>query len=135
MIDAKQACPCASGETYTNCCQLLHQGKTKAQTAAQLMRSRYSAYTFKLIDYLVKTTHPDKRPENLRQEISDWANRVEFYRLEIISTWQGLATDKSGKVEFIAHFLLQDKEQLLCEISRFKRYRKDWVYLDGEIGK
>jgi SEC-C motif-containing protein len=99
------------------------------------MRSRYSAYAFKLIDYLVKTTHPDKRTANLHQEISDWADQSKFYRLEIISTWQGLATDKTGKVEFIAHFRLQNKEQQLYEISRFKRHRKNWVYLDGEIGK
>ncbi len=135
MIDAKQYCSCASGETYANCCQTLHQGKGKALTAEQLMRSRYSAYAFKLIDYLVKTTHPDKRTATLHQQISAWADQAEFYRLEIISTWQGLATDKIGKVEFIAHFRLQNKEQQLYEISRFKRYRKEWVYLDGEISK
>lgn len=134
MIDIKRACPCASDKTYASCCQRLHEGKASAQTAEQLMRSRYSAYSFKLINYLVKTTHPDKRTANLHKEISEWANQAEFYRLEIISTWQGLPTDKIGKVEFIAHFRLQDKEQQLYEISRFKRYRKSWAYLDGEIG-
>ncbi len=134
MINIKQTCPCASGKTYANCCQRLHQGKLKAQTAEQLMRSRYSAYSFKLIDYLVKTTHPDKRTANLHQEISEWADQAEFYRLEIISTWQGLSSDKIGKVEFIAYFRLEDKEQQLSERSRFHRFHGHWVYLDGELG-
>ena len=135
MINAEQICPCASEKTYANCCQLLHRGEAIAQTAEQLMRSRYSAYALKLIDYLVVTTHPDKRTPELRKSVADWAEQVKFFRLEIISTRQGLAADKIGKVEFIAHYRHQGENQQLCEMSRFKRYRKNWVYLDGEIGK
>ena len=133
MSSAEQACPCGNPATYADCCQMLHQGKTTAQTAEQLMRSRYSAYSLKLIDYLLETTHPDKRTTDLRQAISDWAAQAEFYRLEIISTRQGEATDKIGKVEFIASYHQQGQKQQLRELSRFKRYRKLWVYLDGEI--
>jgi SEC-C motif-containing protein len=133
MTNTGLACPCGGAEAYTNCCRILHRGETAAQTAEQLMRSRYSAYALKLIDYLVETTHPDKRPTGLRQAISDWAEQVEFYRLEIISTRQGQATDKIGKVEFIAHYRRQGKEERFRELSRFKRYARQWVYLDGEI--
>ena len=132
MIKIEQGCPCDGEKTYANCCQLFHHGEVMAQTAEQLMRSRYAAYIFNLSDYLVKTTHPESRTATLHQEISEWARQVEFYRLEIVSTWQGLGTDKVGKVEFIAYYRHQGKEQQLRELSRFKRYRKDWVYLDGE---
>ncbi len=133
MISAEHTCPCGSDETYTSCCRILHLGRA-AQTAEQLMRSRYSAYALKLIDYLVETTHPDQRVPDLKKTIAEWADQAEFYRLEIISTRQGQVSDKIGKVEFIAHYRQGGKERQLCELSRFKRYAKHWVYLDGEIG-
>ncbi len=133
MSGPEQACPCGNSASYADCCQRLHLGKTRAQTAEQLMRSRYSAYALKLSDYLLETTHPEKRTTDLRQAISAWAAQSEFYRLEILSTRQGQATDKIGKVEFIASYRQQGQDRQLSELSRFKRYRKLWVYLDGEI--
>lgn len=133
IISADTACPCGSAKSYADCCQRLHRGKMTALTAEQLMRSRYSAYALRLIDYLVLTTHPAKRTPDLRQATSNWAAQAEFYRLEITSTQQGQATDKIGKVEFFAHYRQQGKVQQLCERSRFKRYAGQWVYLDGDI--
>lgn len=130
---AALACPCDSGESYADCCQPLHRQKVRAQTAEHLMRSRYTAYALKLIDYLVETTHPSQRTQKLRQAITDWAAQADFGRLEIIATWQGRASDNIGKVEFIAHYRQQGKELRLHERSRFKRYRREWTYLDGEI--
>ena len=46
-------CPCKSRLSYALCCLPFHQGKAKPETAEQLMRSRYSAYFFRLVDYLV----------------------------------------------------------------------------------
>lgn len=126
-------CPCGTGLDYAACCQPLHRGRVSAQTAEQLMRARYSAYRFKLVDYLVETTHPDKRSATLAAEIEAWATETEFVRLEILSTRQGQATDKIGKVEFIAHFLQAGKELQMHETSRFRRFKTCWVYLDGDI--
>jgi len=128
-------CPCGSQNSYTDCCHRLHCGLITAESAEQLMRSRYSAYKLGLADYLFTTTHPVKQSTHLRQSISDWAEQVEFYRLEILSSWRGQASDKIGKIEFIAHYRQQNQELQLRELSRFKRYRKQWVYLDGEIKK
>ena len=49
------SCPCGSSE-YSSCCQPLHLGQSVAQSAEQLMRSRYSAFAKQHIDYIVKTT-------------------------------------------------------------------------------
>ena len=135
MSTSVQTCPCSRDTPYSGCCQPLHLGKLRAQTAEQLMRSRYSAYALKIIDYLVDTTHPDKRSQSLAQSISAWAERVKFYRLEIISTQLGLVTDKIGKVEFIAHYRQEGVNHQLHELSRFRRFREHWVYLDGEINR
>ncbi|PKO50713.1 MAG: hypothetical protein CVU26_09595, partial [Betaproteobacteria bacterium HGW-Betaproteobacteria-2] len=61
------SCPCGSNRTYDNCCQPYHNGLV-VPTAVALMRSRYSAYVLRLEGYLLKTWHPDTRPDHLGLE-------------------------------------------------------------------
>lgn len=128
-----EPCPCGSGKSYQNCCRPLHERQIPAKTAVQLMRSRYTAYALKLIDYLFDTTWPDNRSEELRQEMAAWAGRAEFTRLEILSTRQGRSLDKTGRVEFIASYRQFGEEKQMHEISNFRRYKGRWHYVDGEI--
>lgn len=130
---ALSSCPCGSGRSYADCCKPLHQGSAKADTATQLMRSRYSAYALKLSSYLVDTTHPDKRYDSLAREIMEWATACRFTGLEILQSWQGETQAKIGKVEFIAHYLHKEVPRQLHEISRFRRHQKHWFYFDGVI--
>ncbi len=97
------------------------------------MRSRYSAYALKQIDYLEQTTHPEFRSANLKNEISDWANQVNFFKLEIASTSRGGMEDKSGKVEFIAFYHDRSGINKLHELSSFKKFKGKWFYLNGII--
>ena len=60
-------CPCGSGARYTACCGPWHAGQA-APSAEALMRSRYSAYTLCLRDYLLDTWHPSRRPASLEFE-------------------------------------------------------------------
>ncbi|HVL75240.1 MAG TPA: YchJ family metal-binding protein, partial [Noviherbaspirillum sp.] len=41
---SNKPCPCG-GQNYETCCARYIEGEALAQTAEQLMRSRYSAYT------------------------------------------------------------------------------------------
>ena len=127
------SCPCGSGKSYHDCCGPLHSGEQVAKTAEQLMRSRFSAYARKQIDYLYQTTHPDKRGGDFRVEMEAWANRAEFTKLEIIAKKQGRSLDKVGKVEFIAYYRQFGEEKQMHEISRFKRHKGRWHYFDGQI--
>lgn len=97
------------------------------------MCSRYSAYALKQIDYLYETTHPEKRSDDLRLQMSAWANRAEFTKLDILGKRQGRSFDKVGKVEFIAYYRQFDELKQMHEISHFKRYNGRWHYYDGEI--
>ena len=54
-------CPCGSGNPYSECCELIISGSRPADTAEQLMRARYSAYVFALMDFIFESTHPDHR--------------------------------------------------------------------------
>jgi SEC-C motif-containing protein len=55
MKQNSELCPCGSGKTYRDCCQLYHAQKGGAETAEDLMRSRYSAYVFGNEAYLLAT--------------------------------------------------------------------------------
>ena len=51
-------CPCGSTDGYHVCCGPLHNGERHAETAEELMRSRYAAYALGNADYLFRTWHP-----------------------------------------------------------------------------
>lgn len=109
-----------------------HHSKAKPATALQLMRSRYSAYYFRLVDYLVETTHPDTREPGLRKELTKVLPQANWANLKIIGTAKGEREDKAGKVEFIANYFVDGEPYELHEISRFRRFKGDWKYLDGK---
>jgi SEC-C motif-containing protein len=65
---------------YAECCQPTF-GQAKAQTAAQLMRSRYSAFAKHEIDYIVKTSH--RAATILDVAIADWSQSNQWLKLEV----------------------------------------------------
>ena len=125
-------CPCKSRETYATCCEPFHLGRAKPETAVQLMRSRYSAYFFRLVDYLVTTTHPDSRDRDLKARLEETIHEANWHFLTILGFSKGGPADKMGKVEFRADYFEGDHAHELHERSRFKRYQGAWKYLDGK---
>ena len=93
------------------------------------MRSRYTAYVLKNSEYLLKTWHPQKRPVSIdfSKESANWQH------LEIISIQNGGVKDQRAIVEFEAYYLLDGTEQVMKEISRFKKENCAWYYLDGKV--
>ena len=51
-------CPCGSTKPYADCCRPLIAGDRRAETAEQLMRSRYTAYVKKELAWLRESLHP-----------------------------------------------------------------------------
>jgi SEC-C motif domain protein len=96
------------------------------------MRSRYSAYFFRLVDYLVITTHPDHRPLRLLAEVEEVANSTTWKFLEVLGASKGGKDDKTGKVEFIATYYVGKEERQHHEISRFRRHKGLWKYVDDK---
>lgn len=125
-------CPCKSRMNYATCCMPFHYGTAKPGTAEQLMRSRYSAYFFRRIDYLVDTTHPDTREPGLRKHLEKTVYQANWANLSIIATAKGGKEDKVGKVEFVANYFVNGEPYELHEVSRFKRSKGQWKYLDGK---
>ena len=119
-------CPCLSGLPYDACCGRLHAGSATAQTAEQLMRSRFSAFAVGDPDYLLATWHPSTRPTTL-----DLDDDVRWYRLDILATRQGSPFDREGVVEFEAFYRSAGGPGSQHEVSRFVRESGRWLYLAG----
>ena len=115
---------------YHDCCRPYHIGKAQPVTAEKLMRARYSAFFFRLVDYLVSSTHPDVRERELRAELDDIVDDMMWRSLQIVSKSKGTAEDKKGKVEFIAQYHHDGVLKNIHERSRFKKYKGQWKYLD-----
>ncbi|MBY5927308.1 MULTISPECIES: YchJ family protein [unclassified Halomonas] len=120
------ACPCGSGLALADCCQPLHQGGTATSPEA-LMRSRYSAFSLGLDDYLRHSWHPDCCPQEMGTSDTCWK------RLEVLDSGE---EGDAGWVHFRATFAdgprARQRWGVLEERSRFVRYQQRWVYLDGE---
>ncbi len=126
------ACPCGSAKAYNDCCgPLIDDGKI-ADTAENLMRSRYTAYTRSAIDYLLKTTHPGKTEDHDPDAMRKWAEESQWHGLEIISTEAGGPEDETGQVEFIARYTENGDKQEHHEIAEFKKQDGQWFFFDGQ---
>lgn len=123
-----QSCPCGS-LYYSTCCQPLHLGVNTAQTAEQLMRSRYSAFAKQEIDYIVRTTALGQQKSLDQVAIADWSKANQWLKLEIVSHEPKL--DKThAQVEFKAHYHDAQQTQIHHEVSHFVLHQAQWFFLD-----
>ena len=123
-------CPCNSGLSYSSCCKPFIAENKCAVTAEALMRSRYSAYVVKDVNYLLRTWHSSTRPAAIvSAEIPEWCD------LHIVRTEAGDESDNHGVVEFKAKAIGQKKIFNLHEVSRFVKENNQWFYVDGDINE
>jgi peptide deformylase len=130
----ERQCPCGSGESYKECCELLHKGK-RAQTALQLMRSRYTAYVLDLPEYIIQTTHPaspgfSEDTFAWKKSLSNFSRQSAFQRLEILDfkEAQSIAT-----VVFTAYLLQEGRDATFTEKSHFEKKEGRWLYRGGQL--
>jgi len=122
-----EPCPCGSGLAHAACCGPLLDGSAIADSAGQLMRSRYSAYVLGARDYLLATWHPSTRPATL-----DLDDRVRWLGLSV-KRHEHTGAD-AAVVEFVArHRVGGGSAARLHEISRFVREDGRWYYVDGDF--
>lgn len=130
-------CPCGKKESLENCCLPLIRGEKEASTPEELMRSRYTAFYLKNMDYVKETTDPQTQSEFDFAGNQEWANAVQFTKLEILSASED---GNKGIVEFKAHFTAKteaQEEQSLThhEISKFRKQQGLWYFRDGKVLK
>lgn len=128
------SCPCGSSRSYADCCEPFVTGAAKAQTAEQLMRSRYTAFSVQAIDYLQQTLTPATQHEFDRAHVAEWAASSEWVGLDVLSTEAGQATDEEGWVEFVARFKLGEQTHTHHETGHFRKIEGQWYYESGISG-
>jgi SEC-C motif-containing protein len=138
-------CPCGGGP-YVHCCGPYLDGASVPQSAEQLMRSRYSAYTLRDEAYLRATWHASTLPAGA---IVDPDEKLQWLGLEVKSALrlrqrkadlpeEQQMSGARDTVEFVARFKVGGRAHRLHEVSRFVREPDRlgalrWFYVDGSF--
>ena len=128
----KALCYCGSQKIYKECCLPFISGKLKPETPEQLMRSRYSAFCIKDIEYLISTHHPSKRQLNEREILAQTIHETQWLGLKVLKIQKGSIEHQIGYVEFAA-FYKNTKIGQLHENSKFIYENGQWYYFDGVL--
>lgn len=126
---SNHTCPCRTPkdpEPYESCCGRFHAG-VPAETAEQLMRSRYSAFARQDRAYLLATWHPRTRPKALELDPNQ-----RWLGLRIVATSAGAKCDSQGTVSFVARYKLGSRGYRIVENSTFERFDGRWLYVVGD---
>ncbi|WP_049723668.1 YchJ family protein [Gilvimarinus polysaccharolyticus] len=129
-LTVNKYCPCGSGKYPVDCCTTLILHGAQAQTAEQLMRSRYTAHVMLAVDYLWRTWSPTVRQHSSPEAIAAWASSCEWLGLDILACERGGIEDNEGTVTFCAHYRREGQKQQHLEKSLFKREAGLWRYID-----
>ncbi|WP_371372546.1 YchJ family protein [Thalassotalea aquiviva] len=124
-------CPCGSELTYNQCCAPIINQENVAQTAEQLMRSRYSAYHQKQSQYIADTYALAQQKHNPLAEIDAWVQQTTWLKLTIIDT--DYSDPIQHYVEFCARYICDQQVMEFQEKSRFIQEQGQWRYIDGDI--
>jgi SEC-C motif domain protein len=91
------------------------------------MRSRYTAYCLKNIDYIIESTYPPQRIYYPKKSLVNWAKAVTWIKLEIVSA-------QEEYVEFKAYFKEGNSNpEIHHEKSLFKKEKGNWYFYEGEL--
>lgn len=131
-MENSEYCFCGSGKERSACCAPIIAGTTPARTPEELMRARFSAHCERNYAFLVTSTHPDHRDGVSEDEISQWAQHVNWTDLEVHSATPG-ESENEGNVSFTAHFTVKDTPQELREDATFAKVNGEWFYVDGHV--
>lgn len=122
-----QNCYCNSEKKFSNCCGPIISGKASRNSAEICMRSRYTAFCLKNIDYIVASTFPTQRKYYPKKSLESWTNSVSWLKLEILSA-------SENRVEFKAYFTENSYViQTHHEKSLFKEENGNWYFYAGEV--
>jgi SEC-C motif-containing protein len=139
-------CPCGTGKLYKDCCKPFHEGAA-CKSPIDVLRSRYSAFSYRIIPHIIRTTHPTCR--DYQENKLAWAQSLNrdgmFDSLEFLALEHGVeevdADTGTGTIEFKVRMKakkrdddpLSDQETFATERSIFLRDASGaWLYSTGD---
>jgi len=128
-----KGCPCGSEIDLSKCCLPVIQGKRKAETAEELLRARYTAFTQGAVDFILDSHHSKTRHEVKREEIADWSTNSDWLGMKVVQKEAGTATDLEGKIVFGAQYRTKGEEKINehWEQAIFEKENGAWRFLDA----
>ena len=139
---ADALCACCSGLTYATCCQPYHLRERMPETATRTLRTRFTAFAYRLPAHLIRTTHPSC--SDWDDDQARWARRLHregmfdgyhFETLEAEPEEAGSDHDEAF-VSFRATLVPREggAPQRFVERSQFLRDDETgWLYAHGDI--
>jgi SEC-C motif-containing protein len=140
-------CPCGSNISFKQCCFLIINKDVRALSPEKLMRSRYSAYATKAVDYIYNTYANSSQKSQSKSEISAWVEETKWLKLIVNSVSDYPINEKEYNsviltkeesyptVLFSAYYQHQGSYFLMKENSRFVLENNLWRYLDGDVNE
>ena len=140
---ADTPCPCGSQSqslSYADCCQPYHAGARTAETPLRVLQSRYTAFCYRVIPYIMLTTHDTC--QYWRADRVAWAKELDrdgsldtfdFLGLTVVGETAGETADRAH-IDFRVHVRNKrdSEETVLKEKSLFLRQGDRWFYASGE---
>lgn len=126
-----EECLCCSGLSFEECCQPYLQRKKHAPTPEKLMRSRYTAFALKDLDYILATMRG--KALHVFRKTHESTDEVKWEKLVIVAAPEVTPLAEEGFVEFIAYYLHAGSPGTLHEKSRFVKRKECWYYIDGQM--
>jgi SEC-C motif domain protein len=147
----EQSCPCGLyGKSYGECCSLYHKGKLTPQSPLAVLQSRYSAFCWRMIGYVIESTHPTCR--DYQEDKIAWAKDLDkrsmfdsfdFVGLKVLNVGDVSPDDDVGFVEFQVQMRakeqtgsrIQGQMTTIQERSTFLRDKSNgtWSYASGDV--
>jgi len=143
-------CPCGSGKTHGECCGPFLSGETKCLTPSDVLRTRYTAFTWRNVKYIIDTTHETCRDH--REDRVAWAKDLNkggmfdsftFVKLDLGEEEEG-ENENESFIEFKVTLRANEdspgsvavagQETIISERSRFLRGDDEaWTYASGDV--
>ena len=120
------SCICGNKKSFDECCGSIINNERKANSAEELMRSRYSAYVRGDGRYLVISTKKENQYEDDAELIEEFSSRVDWLKLDVLHVELNI-------VEFKAYYKEGNNIKVLHEKSNFIQEDGIWLYVDGEL--
>lgn len=111
-------CPCGSGSSIEECCGPLLSTERLAETAEELMRSRYTAHVYGNAEHLWRTWDARTRPTEVHPGATRWTG------LQIMEVVAGGPEDDTGIVDYVA----THEGGVHAERAEFTRRGGRWFY-------
>jgi SEC-C motif-containing protein len=119
-------CICGNDLPFNECCRPIIERIKEAQSAEELMRSRYSAYVRSNGEYLLYSTVKENRYPDDVPLIEEFSKSVEWLKLDVLNAAEDI-------VEFKAYYQDSEGIHVLHEKSNFVKEDGIWKYKDGEL--